>query len=195
MAAVARTEPRRRRTDPTTWTAVRARNAKWCLRRGQSPRRLGILAIIPACRDMHQPSKCMTARRYEYCSSSHYSTKFRDPRCMQLSVDDRYLLISTSRYVRPYSMDRQIYGRGSLKYTKLSKNYLSKRLWSRRRVCAYGGRDKYSYFILNFHRCCIFILSRMCRIACMHAAGASEVQISCTICTCKILHVINFVTH
>ena len=192
MAAVARTEPRRRRTDPTTWTAVRARSADWWLRRGQSPRRLGILAIIPACRDMQRPSKCMTAWRYEYCSSSHYSTKFRDPRCMQLSVDDRYLLISTSRYVRPYSMDRQIYGRGSLKYTKLSKNYLSKRLWSRRRVCAYGGRDKYSYFILNFHRCCIFILSRMCRIACMHAAGASEVQISCT---CKILHVIIFLSH
>lgn len=121
-----------------TQTSVRARSAKWWLRRGQSPRRLGILAIIPACRDMQRPSKCMTAWRYEYCSSSHYSTKFRDPRCMQLSVDDRYLLISTSRYVRPYSMDRQIYGRGSLKYTKLSKNYLSKRLWSRRP--AWGSR-------------------------------------------------------
>ena len=59
MAAVARTEPRRRRTDPTTWTAVRARSADWWLRRGQSPRRLGILAIIPACRDMQRPSKCM----------------------------------------------------------------------------------------------------------------------------------------
>ena len=144
---------------------------------------------------MHQPSKCMTARRYEYCSSSHYSTKFRDPRCMQLSVDDRYLLISTSRYVRPYSMDRQIYGRGSLKYTKLSKNYLSKRLWSRRRVCAYGGRDKYSYFILNFHRCCIFRRVHSihpCRIACMQRAHSIEVQMSCT---CKILRVINFLTH
>jgi hypothetical protein len=43
---------------------------------------------------------------------------------MQLSVDDRYLLISTSRYVQLYSMDRQIYGRGSLKYTKLSRNII-----------------------------------------------------------------------
>ena len=52
MAAVTQSEPQRRRTDSTTWTAVHARSPKRQLRRGQFPHRLGILAIIPACRDL-----------------------------------------------------------------------------------------------------------------------------------------------
>ena len=85
MAAVTQSESRWRRTDLTTavegfmWTAVRARSAKRRLRRGQSPRRLGILAIIPACRDLVTLLKDEDAWLRAAAVSSYYSTKFRDP--------------------------------------------------------------------------------------------------------------------
>ena len=79
MVAVTQSEPQWRRTDPTTWTAVRARIEKRRLRRGQSPRRLGILAIIPACRDLVTLLKDEDAWLRAAAVSSYYSTKFRDP--------------------------------------------------------------------------------------------------------------------
>ena len=107
MAAVTQSESRRRRTDPTTWTAFRARIEKWRLRRGQSPRRLGILAIIPACRDLVTLLKDEDAWLRAAAVSSYYSTNFGDPYVYSYQwttvVINKYLNVRAT----PYSMDRK----------------------------------------------------------------------------------------
>ena len=104
---MAQSESRRWRTDPTTWTAVHARSAKRRLRRGQSPHRLGILAIIPVCRDLVILLNDEDAWLRAAAVSSYYSTNFGDPDVYSYQwttvVINKYLNVRAT----PYSMDRK----------------------------------------------------------------------------------------